>query len=458
MKKGLKVVLEVFLLLMGVLLVLTFLAFSARSEIVPDIYVTSEHGKVALAVRGGYKWNSFSESVIADSIAPEDYVYQNDNTLLVTPGEIMTLKNSENPLDRHKFYQLEMKYYDKDGSETIIPTAENSTAYADMDYLEVEAPANEGTYVYHFRLSYYNKGEVAYGVKVVVSAEPNYEITDLIKYRNTSLKDVTSIQEVLNLLPYADYKEGLIVRTNSEPTELQINYKTLAVEKDDLINNTIALFILIPELNLITYQTENEVSVYTRSEIENQMGRKLSDYANDIELWKSEILFKEEKIDEKVSRETIYNKILTDILSRKETENNNILFLDTESFLNQELLPISSVDRQEVLEFAAGYGSVIYDMSKKEYEDLHLTDLMIGAASIKNRIKKVEKIIDNETSELEKEAVIEGETNFIPSGDIIEETEEGKYICTIFVFENGKSELIDYEVYFENEVWNVIKL
>lgn len=458
MKKGLKVILEVFLLLMGVLLVLTFLAFSARSEIVPDIYVTSEHGKVALAVRGGYKWNSFSESVIADSIAPEDYVYQNDNTLLVTPGEIMTLKNSENPLDRHKFYQLEMKYYDKDGSETIIPTAENSTTYADMDYLEVEAPANEGTYVYHFLLSYYNKGEVAYGVKVVVSAEPNYEITDLIKYRNTSLKDVTSIQEVLNLLPYADYKEGLIVRTNSEPTELQINYKTLAVEKDDLINNTIALFILIPELNLITYQTENEVSVYTRSEIENQMGRKLSDYANDIELWKSEILFKEEKIDEKVSRETIYNKILTDILSRRETENNNILFLDTGSFSNQEMLPISSVDRQEVLEYAAGYGSVIYDMSKQEYEDLHLTDLMIGAASIKNRIKKVEKIIDNETPELETEAVIEGETNFIPSGDIIEEIEEGKYICTIFVFENGKSELIDYEVYFENEVWNVIKL
>lgn len=453
MKKGLKVMLEVFLLLMGVLLVLTFLAFSARSEIVPDIYVTSENGKVALAVRGGYKWNSFSESVVADSIAPEEFVYQNNNTLLVTPGEIMKFQNSDNPLNRHKFYQLEMKYYDKNGVETVVPAAENSTAYADMDYLELKAPENEGTYVYNFNLSYYTKGEVFYGVKVVVSAEPNYEITDLIKFKNTSLKDVTSIQEILTLLPYAEYKDGVIVRINNKPSELQLDYKTLAVEKNDLLNNTIALFVLIPELDLITYQTENEVSVYTRSEIENQVGRNLSDYSNDVELWKSEILFKEDKLDEDVSRDIIYKRILVDICSKIDLEENNIIILDTESFSNQDLLPLSSVDRQEVLKYATRYGNIIYDMSKQEYEDLHLKDLMISAVSVKNKTKE-EKITSNENLEL-----LSGDKlNINYSGDIIETIEEGKYICTVFVMKDGKKELVDYEVYYENDSWNVKKI
>ena len=120
MKKGLRVLLEVFLMLTGILLVLVFLAFSAKSEIVPDIYVTSGNDKVALAVRGGYTWTSFSESKIADSVAPQDYVYKNNNVLLVTPQEKMIFRNSDNPLSQYKFYPLEMKYYDDKGKSTIV--------------------------------------------------------------------------------------------------------------------------------------------------------------------------------------------------------------------------------------------------------------------------------------------------------------------------------------------------
>lgn len=452
MKKGLKIVLKVILALVGVILVLAFLAFSAKSEIVPDIYVTSESGKVALAVRGGYTWNSFSESVVADSIAPEDYVYQNNNVLLVTPGETMTFQNSENPLSQYKFYQLEMKYYDNNGFETVVPATENSKAYADLKHLDVVAPTVEGTYVYHFRFSYYNKGEVSYGLKVVVSSEPNYEIIDLMKYKNTSLKDVASIEEVLNLLPYAKYKDGMIIRTNSKPAELQIDYKTLAVKKEELLNNTIALFTLIPELDFISYHTENEVSVYTRNEIENQVGRNLSDYSNNMELWKSEILFKEKVLDEVVKRDEICKAILSDVCSERNSGDDTILIIDTESFANNKLLELSSVDRQEILEYASTFAPIVYDMSRKEYEGIHSRELMIGLLSVRNSIKIVDISSGDEIKSFESQTGKEVNESFV------EKIEEGKYIYEVFVFENGIKQLLEYEVYFAEDKWNVTKL
>lgn len=440
MKKGLKIILEVFLILLGLLLVLAFLAFSAKSEIVPDIYVTSESGKTALAVKGGYEWNSFSESVVADSIAPQDYVYKNDNVLLVTPEEKMTFQNSENPWSNYKFYQLEMKYYDEYGNEVIVPTKEDSKSYADLKYLEMNAPIEEGTYVYHFRFSYYNKGEVSYGLKVVVSTEPNYEITDLVKYRNTSLKDIASIQEILDLLPYAKYENGLIVRTNSELAELQVNYQTLAVEKEDLVNNTIALFTLIPELEWITYKTENETVVYTRTEIENQVGRNLSDYAGNVELWKQEILFKEPLLDEQVSRDEIYKTIIQDTFNEKVSGDRVMLIVDTESFAENELLELSNIDRQEILEYASNFADVVYDMTREEYEKIHSRDLLISLSEIRNPVNmSIEESV---------------------SGDKIEkeEIEKGKYICTISILENRREQLVEYEVQFLEEKWNVKEL
>lgn len=467
MKKGLKVMLEVFLLLTGVLVVLVFLAFSARSEIVPDIYVSAESGKTALAVRGGYEWNSFSESVIADSVAPEDYIYENNNVLLVTPGETMIFKNSENPLNQYKFYQLEMKYYNDSNIEKIVPSVENSKAYADLKYLEVEAPKEEGTYVYHFRFSYYNKGEVSYGLKVVVSSEPNYEIDDLMKYRNTSLRDMTSIQEILNLLPYSEYQEGMIIRINSNPSELQINYKKLAIEKSDLENNTIALFTLIPELELISYHMENEKSVYTRYEIENQIGRNLIDYANDMELWKSEILFKEKILDEVTTRNEIYETILKDILTERGSGDNEILIIDLESLAEQKLLELSSVDCQEILETASEYAKVVYDMSKEEYDKLHSRELMIGVLNIKNCVNIIEiesgdreGILSNISGdilsdELDKDEI---EKENLTSGNFREEIIEGKYICTMFIMENDRKAQVKYEVYFLEDRWFVKRI
>ena len=274
-----------------------------------------------------------------------------------------------------------------------------------------------------------------------MSTEPNYEIVDLMKYKNTSLKDVTSIQEILNLLPYSKYQAGMIVRINSNPSELQIDYKTLAVD--------------------------------TRSEIENQVGRKLSDYASNMELWKSEILFKETIVDERTRRDEIYKTILADIFSERDSGDSNMLIIDSESFANQKVLELSDVDRQEILEAASEYVSIVYDMSKDEYDKLHSNELMIGLSEIRNRVNRIE--IKKESGDL-KNALVDSDIDesgnknnskkFVSGNQVtnsmhenfIEEIVEGKYICTIFILENGKKEEREYEVYFENEKWNVEKI
>lgn len=459
MKKGLKILFEVLLILLGIIVVLVFLAFSAKSEIVPDIYVTSESGKVALAVMGNYQWNSFSESMVVDSISPQDYVYTSSNVLLVTPGEKMIFQNSDNPLTGYKFYQVSMKYYDSMGMEVVVPTVDNSKAYADLKYLEMDAPSVEGTYVYQFQLSYYNKGEVSYGLKVVVSTEPNYEIQDLIRYKNTSLKDLTSIQEILNLLPYAKYQNGIVVRTNSEFMELRVNYNQLAVDQSALFNNTVALFTLIPELELITYCTEIEELTYTRSEIENQVGRNVSDYANHVELWKSEILFKEPWKDERVTRDEIYKMILSDIISEEILGDNGVIMIDTKSLAENDFLPLSSVDCYEILKYVSDLVPNVYDITLQEYQNIHSHELFVALSSIRDGDSQLESGDYMTSGDLwqSMEARKENEMK-LESGESFEQNEMKRWISVVNIWSNGKQKEKEYEIYYADEKWNVIEL
>lgn len=469
MKKVLKIFLEVIFIFLGIALILVFLAFSAKSEIVPDIKVTSESGRVAMAVRGNYKWNSFTESVEINSLLPQNYIYASNNVLLVTPGEKMTFRNSDNPLSSYKFYQQDMKYYDTSGVETVLPSLENSKAYADLKYLEINAPDIEGTYVYEFTLSYYNKGTVSYGLKVVVSSEPSYEIKDLIRYKNTSLKDLASIQDILELLPYSQYKTGVVVRTNLEASEIIINYSQLAVDQSALSNNTIALFTLIPELNFITYCTETEEITYTRSEIEKQVGRNLSDYANNIELWESEILFKEEWKDEKVTRDEIYKMILSDIISENFSTGEDVIMVDTSSMSQNDIIPISTVDQYEILEYLSTDIPNVYDMSLEEYQNIHAQGLFIYVLSVDvvNESEESGDSLQSESEEVtqENQNTMEDDNNETLLANSEEEqnlgeeiAKESKVICKVGIIKNGAQKEKEYEIYYADEKWNAIEL
>lgn len=449
MKKVFKIFMQIILALLIVILVLTFLAFSAKSEIVPDIYATSDDGKIAIAIRGGYKWTSFSESVIVDSIEPKDYVYGNDNILLVNPGERITLNNSDNPLERYKFYQLEMKYYDLSDNEYTVPTVQNSQTYAGADYLEVYAPQNEGTYIYNFKLSYYNKGEVFYGLKVVVSTEPNYDIDELIKYKETKFKDANKINEILSLLPYLKYKNGIILRLDSTNNELIINYDEFVMDRADLTNNVIAIFTLIPDLDTITYNSVAESYYFTRREIESKVGRTLVDYADNVELWKKEILFKEKIDDEKSSRDAIYKSIIEDIISEQELEEINRIFIDAQSFKNTDNLNVSDVDISEILDYALNFSNVVYDISYEEYKKFGYNDLCISLISIKDKVTST-------TEALSGEQLTSGEQ--IDNSHIDYDLYKDIYIIKLNVNFGNINTIYTYEINYNNAKWNIMEL
>lgn len=455
MKKFLKIILEIVLVLVVLSLILVFLTISAKSEIVPDIYVSSDSGRRALAVRGGYVWNSFSTSIVADAIGPEDYVYTSNNTLLVTPGEKMTFKNSENPLDCYKFYQLEMKYLNESHEVFELSEEEDSKIYADLKYLELNAPEEEGTYLYNFKFSYYTKGEVSYGLKVVVSTEPNYDITDLIHYKNTDLANAEAINQIINLLPYAKYKTSIIVKINPDSRELVINYEEFVMERKELTNNIIALFTLIPNLDLVTYQAKEDRYVFTREEIENQVGRELVDYAEDVELWEKEILFKEKRMDEKVSRDTIYKAMIADIVSEFDANEIDKILIDTNSFKEAENLKISDVDRQEILHYVSNFSPVVYDITYENYKLFNAKDLFIGLVAIKDKATFLKEEASGDIV-MNPNANIEEDGNNYRNVDY--ENIKGKYICTVMFSKNKRNSLATYEVEFKNEKWNITEL
>lgn len=451
MKKFFKHVLQVIAVLIGVAGILVFLAFSANSAIVPEIQVTSSSGKTALAVKGNYEWNSFSESLTEKGKLPQDYVFGNANVLLVTPGESITLENTGNPINRYRFYQLEMKYIDDAGVETVVPNPDNSQNYGDMKSMQITAPMVEGTYIYQFRLKYYNNGEVSYGLRVIVSTEPNYDIDALMTYRNTSFVDVTSIQDILNLLPYVRYQHNLIFRMNANQQEIQITYPALAIEKSALLNNAIALFTLVPDLTRIVYETENETYVYPREEVENAVGRSVSDYAQDSELWKREILYKEKVEEATVRREQIYEQIVVDLLTKEFSGSRTVLMLDMEKMIDNEWLPLTQVDCQEILNVASMYAETVYEMPREVYDRYHFQDLWMGLDSLEPVLEESISgdVITSQESETDQEQEQE-----LESGDNLA-IKENEWIATILVVQGNRETKIRYHILLAEGEWQV---
>ena len=339
---------------------------SMNSEVVPDIYAFSNSNTKALAVRMGYNWNSFNGEIVADSLELKDVEYNNENMLLALPGEKITLKNSENSTRSHKFYPESFKYYDKSNTEVTIPVAED-LLYKESKFFEFNAPETEGTYIYNFTLNYYKKGTVTYALKVVVSSAPTYSVNEIIKYKNTYLGDAVSVGAILESLPYAKYKEGYVLRTASEPYELIVNYGELSTAKSTFENSSIALFALIQNLDIITYNVAEGTYIYSREEIENLVGRDLLEYVNNPELWEKEILFKEKSEKNFKSHIDICKAIMSDILSEFDSNNMVEIAIDLKSFGNNEFINLNNVEKRELLEFCLNNTNIIHECDYEAY-------------------------------------------------------------------------------------------
>lgn len=347
---------------------------------VPNVTAYAENGTTANCVMGGYTWSTMLKKVIAESADFREFQYTNENTLLVKPGERITFRNSGKDFDTYKFDKEYVKYYDKDGNEVEVPESEK-IVITDSKSLTIEAPADEGTYICEMKLVYSNKGDVEYGMKVVVSSTPSYKIESLVKYKDVHIGDNAKVVNLIDALPYSEYSDGVILRTAKEPYELIVYYKGLAVEKEKLLNNSIALFALITNVDVVTYQLDDNTIIYTRKELETKYGRDLRVYADDVDLWKKEVLYNEKPTD-MIGAAKIYKEILTRSIDG--ISKSDYIAIDLASFETVGMTAIADISKSELLRSLANNGRVIIEINKDEaIADEKFKGVIVYATSFK---------------------------------------------------------------------------
>lgn len=377
MVKKEKVMLTVLLVVAVIFIVIVFL-ISAEPKHAPDIYFISENGVQAKAVKGGYTWNSFLSSSVADALSPEDYIYESENILLVKPGEKLVFGTKNGT---YKFYAEDMRYIDELGAETAVTPIEESV-YKNDNKMFVLAPLENGTYKCIFKLNYYKKGHADYGIKIIVSSDPVYDINSILLYKETYIGNASKVNSILDRLTFNNNKNGIILRTANTPYELIVKYKDVSIVKEELLNNSVALFALITNVDVITYEIEKDATkiVYTRQEVETIFERDLREYSYDADLWQKEVFYKE-KVYTASSKLDLYKLLLSNVLEKENLRNIKYIALDFNSF--GEKLAINDIEKKTVLNHISNYSSVVMESNLENITNQNLTGgILIYASNI----------------------------------------------------------------------------
>lgn len=309
-KEKIFIVLITFVILVGI-----FIAFllSNSKKLPPELFVQNAEKKLIEAELGGYNWKVFGNKIIADSINLKDFEYTSDKTVVSKTNELLTLSTDE------KFTVQDVKFVNvATAGEFDINYSFDETG----NYFTIYTPELEGTYVCLVNINFYSKGSGEYGFKLVVTDENVYDVDDVLVYKDTKLNDILKIKEIIAILPYSKDVSAVLIDAGSEDKKLIIAYENdLINAKEDLLNNTIALFTLVPELNSISYeinrtkiQEVNKDFYYSRDEVNALIERDVKEYAENSELWKREVIYKEKESQNPDI--TIYSSLLSTILSK----------------------------------------------------------------------------------------------------------------------------------------------
>lgn len=414
-KEKILIVLITLIILLGV-----FIAFivSNSDKTPPEVLIQNEERKEAVAILGGYTWKVFGNNIIADAIDLETVDIPSDNTIVTKTDKVLTLSTTDKFLVQ-EIYFLEMNSNEK--FETNIKTNEVSS------YFTINAPELEGTYLCLFKLEYSGKGTAEYAVKVVVTDENIYDVKEIIKYKNTEITDIKRIKEILNNLPYYDELNGISINTVDVPRTLNVKYENLSIDKDDLLNNSIALFTLIPNLDFIGYETTSSEEIYyDRGEINNIMDRNVLEYAENTELWLREVIYKDKnlKIQNNI---TLYSSVISTSLaklSEKEigeyvaidlNENNVSGDILLNEFDKKELLKRVNSEYENVLivngsEYNNKNGTIIYvALTEKIEEEAYIVNVSIEDSNNKEHKESYKAIIEKNNAFIEEYVASSGE-------------------------------------------------
>jgi len=424
---------------------------SVSSEKVPEliaIYGTSTSLKNVICLKGAYTWNAFSQTLKVASKREEEYIYSNNNILLVSPNDTITFKNSQVLAECRRFQPVTIKYTNQKGE---VFDAEYESSIVDNRSVDVKAPSEEGQYIYDFDIDYFEKGDVEYRIKIVVSSEPDYNIESLMQYVNTVSTDETNIYSILNTLPYSKGINGISVSGSPNPTTLTIYYDEIVVDRESLIKNVISLFVLIPKLDYVDYVDNNNYYSFSKLEIEKRCGRSVSEYAHNEKLWEAEVFYNEYRTTEEELKYTILTAIFDDNFLVLSGEKQKSLVIDTDSFSKAKDIIFSNITLDKAFSDLKEKVYNIYAMSYQDYKDFHRTDGFIGLEII-----TIDE--DEEAISLESEEKKEDNTSALIDTMISGEDYSNKTILDVIIIKDKKESHIEYIVDYIDNRWHIIPI
>lgn len=247
---------KIWITLVGIIVVIVILLclLTAKYIDVPaELSVSSLQGKSAMCLLGEYQWKTMTETKVVDAQSPKDREYKNQNILTISTNQTISIyeKNSR----EHKLKELHSfayQYYTESG-EIVVLEEQKAT------HLTIPIPNQEGTYLLVFKIELKN-GMAEYSVKVNVTAS----IKQLEQYQNTYIGDAPRVNQIIEKLQFAKYKSQIELHTKNEPYGLTITYKGINFTEEEVTSSTLLLFSLIPNVDTITYQLENNSITVSR--------------------------------------------------------------------------------------------------------------------------------------------------------------------------------------------------
>ena len=146
------------------------------------------------------------------------------------------------------------------------------------------------------------------GCDSVLEKEKKEPVDVLMDYKDTAVGDATAVSHTSYILPAGEHVKQIALQTKETPYEITIDYgvkedSDTTVEdfenewdenntKRALLNNAIAFFILVNNVDVVHFNVETETPVsfsITREDIDTFVGKDVREYSNDAKLWKAEI-------------------------------------------------------------------------------------------------------------------------------------------------------------------------
>ena len=146
------------------------------------------------------------------------------------------------------------------------------------------------------------------GCDSVLEKEKKEPVDVLMDYKDTAVGDATAVSHISYILPAGEHVKQIALQTKETPYEITIDYgvkedSDTTVEdfenewdenntKRALLNNAIAFFILVNNVDVVHFNVETETPVsfsITREDIDTFVGKDVREYSNDAKLWKAKI-------------------------------------------------------------------------------------------------------------------------------------------------------------------------